>query len=117
MLNDIEWRTATDAEKKAYLEANGYYAVEKMPDGHWKGLTRLMFTTAICLGLDSISLRYRFCFDDPAVALAELQKLNSLDDVPAGWLACRPAERFPQPCFLPEDKAVWTEPRYTPAQE
>ena len=71
------------------LEANGYKNIRQLPDGTHAGLCRLLFTTAICTGLDYHGWAYRYCFDDAALALSELQKLENMDDEPSGFIARR----------------------------
>lgn len=72
------------------LEAKGYYDnVRELPDGTIVGTQRLMFTTAIFVGLNEWGWERRFCFEDPAVAVRELNKMESGEDIPVGWIARR----------------------------
>lgn len=79
----------SDQAFRQMLEANGYYDIRKLPDGTWAALYRLIFTTAICTGLDDLGWAYRWCFDDPDMAAAGLAKLEAMDDEPAGYVARR----------------------------
>lgn len=124
-----EWDSLDEEGKRNYLLKEGYLQADPMPDGNWKGITKLAYTTAICLGIDAVGLTYRFCFEDPVLCLIEYQKLNNINDIPAGWIACRPQDRFPNPCFfdkenpyveMPKDtfrehrgRLVWDKPQYT----
>ena len=79
----------TDPVFLAFLTANNYTNLRELPDGTVAGLQKLLFTTAICTGLDSFGWAYRWCFDDPALAASELAKLESMDDEPTGYIARR----------------------------
>lgn len=84
----LEWDKATCIE---YLQKAGFDNVRRLEDGTWAGTTELMFTRAICLGLNYHGYAYRFCFSDRELATSELQKLTSIDDVPTGFIARRPS--------------------------
>jgi len=79
----------TTEEFHAFLGENGYFEIRELPDGTTAALYRLMYTTAICTGLDSSGWAYRRSFSDPALASAELAKLESMDDKPTGYVAHR----------------------------
>lgn len=53
------------------------------------GTIELMFTRAICTGLNHVGYAYRWCFEDKERALVELAKLQDMDDEPTGWVARR----------------------------
>jgi hypothetical protein len=76
-------------EMQRVLAENHYFAVRELPDGTIAALHRLLFTTAIYTGLDYHGWAYRWCFDDPALALAELNRLQAMDDEPVGFVARR----------------------------
>ena len=73
----------------AFLAENGYFEIRELPDGTTAALHRLLYTTAICTGLDSSGWVYRWCYADPALASAELAKLEAMDDKPLGYAAHR----------------------------
>lgn len=70
------------------LKKNFYYEVRRLDDGI-VALHKLMFTTAICVDLDSIGYAARFCFESEQKAREEINKMKSIDDVPEGWIARR----------------------------
>lgn len=91
-----------DAFIRSQWPNGGYKAGRYLPDGSFAYVARLAFTYGLHLGgnVDS-ACRYRFCFKTEASALAALAGLKSVEDIPAGdWVACRPQERMPQPCFF-----------------
>lgn len=69
-----------------------YLAAQRLPDGSYAVLVRLMTTTAICLGVDKVGWARRFCYRDTAECLAAWQALTSRDDQPTGWIAKRPKD-------------------------
>ena len=81
--------TAPDADLVQSLQ-NDYDAVRVLVDGSIVGLGKLMFTTAVYMGLNRWGYERRYCFQEPERARAEFEKLASEDDEPAGWIAKRP---------------------------
>jgi len=77
------------AEFLKFLAENGYFNVRELPDGTFAGLYKLLFTTAICTGLDEMGYAYRWCFDDPVLALTELTRIETMDEQPIGFIARR----------------------------
>lgn len=74
----------------SYLQDQGYTPVRQLPDGSWAGLTRLLYTTGLCLGLSELGHQRRFCYGKEADALKALNHLQSASDEPTGWIARRP---------------------------
>lgn len=66
-----------------------YDTVRVLPDGSIAAKHRLLYTTAIHLGLDRWGWGKRFCFECPQRALEAFQALQSEDDVPEGFIARR----------------------------
>lgn len=71
----------------------GYFNVLHVPECDiYGGLTRLMFTVAICYDLRELGYAERYCFDDPRLAKRELLAWHERgfnDQRPVGWIACR----------------------------
>ena len=67
-----------------------YHHITEMPDGRRAGIQRLLFTVAVCVGIDDYGCwERRYCFATLADALA------GLDDAaqgiePTGYIARRP---------------------------
>lgn len=77
--------------KEQYEDAGYLLDIRILPDGEVAMLIRLMYTHAICMKPDYISVyEKRYCFSDKPLAKAEFDKLQSGDDVPSGWIATRP---------------------------
>lgn len=77
---------------KEFFEEMEYLYVRQLDDRTWVGLTPLLFTTGLCLGLDEFGWKRRYCFKTSATAISELAKLKTIDDVPTGWVAKRPKD-------------------------
>lgn len=75
-------------ELEAFCRAN-YHTVRKLPDGTLVALHRLMFTLAIFVDLNQWGYEKRYCFKDFDLARSEFEKLQSVDDVPTGFIARR----------------------------
>lgn len=80
---------AKAAELLEWLRHN-YDVVRVLPDGSIAARSRLLFTTAIFLGLDRWGFGNRFCFESPTLAAQRFNELTSEDDEPAGYIARRP---------------------------
>lgn len=85
-----ETRNLTDDQFRKLLESNDYTEIRKLPDGTWVGLTPLLFSVGLCIGLDPIGWARRYDYDNIALARAEIRKLERGDEVPAGWIDRRP---------------------------
>ena len=77
---------------ESFLKDNGYQHIRELEDGSVAALMPLLFTTSICVDLTMDSWSSRYCFKDPQRALEELRKMNSVDDVPTGFIARRGRE-------------------------
>lgn len=78
-----------EAEFREMLERD-YMHVRLLADGVWIGLIEMLYTTALCVGLDRYGYERRYCYEDGHIAFLELQKMQSGRDVPRGWIAARP---------------------------
>lgn len=72
------------------IAEHGYRAARVLPDGSVAALLDLLFTRAICLGVNGESWTRRFCFEDRALADRRYAELVSEDDEPQGYVARRP---------------------------
>ncbi len=79
-----------------YLRDMGYSAAKRLPDGSYAALTRLLTTTAICLGVDGTGWARRFCYQDTAECIHAWQCLQTRADEPTGWIARRPTDQETQ---------------------
>ena len=80
---------AHNAKLIEYLKEQGYENLKALDDGTIVGTLELMFTRAICIGLNEWSWEKRFCFQDREMAVTELNKLVEGDDEPTGYIARR----------------------------
>jgi hypothetical protein len=99
LINDMKaatspGQTGDDEQFEQYLRNQGYINVRRFEDG-WAGITRMMFTWALCTELDMTGYGRRYCYTSEAQAVAQLDKMQSLDDVPEGW-----ERRLPEPNFF-----------------
>lgn len=81
-------------EAEILRKKTGLLACRRLPDGSFAGLQRLVTTTSVVLGIDEFFWRYRFCYTDPDDARNQYLLLQSEEDVPDGWVACRPEVRI-----------------------
>lgn len=85
-------RPNSDAAEVAQLVewlAQDYQRVRVLPDGSIACLGRLMYTTAIFLGVDRYGWSRRFCFKDHGLAARRFEELEGEDSEPAGYIARR----------------------------
>lgn len=83
-----------DDEFKAYLEGQGYHHVRKLNDDAWVGITKMLFTWALCIELDMSGYNRRYCYTSQARAEEEIGKMNVIEDIPTGWLRQLPERQF-----------------------
>ncbi len=81
-----------DAFTRWLREEQGYLGVQRLPDGSYATLTRLLTTLAICLGVDKTGWSRRFCYRDITECLVAWEHLASKQDEPTGWIARRPED-------------------------
>jgi hypothetical protein len=80
---------ATEAELD-FLKSQEYYSLVVLEDGTICGLSRLMFTTALYIGLNGDGWERRYCYPEEQQALKALGYLKTGDDEPArGYVARR----------------------------
>lgn len=82
----------TDAQFRAFLAENGYYAIRQLPDGTWAALIRLMFTTGMCVGIHSFGWTRRYCYENECNARGALADLQAWDDAPEPTYVARRGE-------------------------
>lgn len=80
---------ATEAELE-FLRSQEYYALVVLGDGTICGLSRLMYTTALYIGLNGDGWERRYCYPEEQQAQKALGYLQTGDDEPArGYVAKR----------------------------
>jgi len=75
----------TDDEMKGFLADQGYFGVRKVGD-KWIGCTRMLYTTALCIGLDDTGYAIRYDYEDPGAALLAALNLIDIDNPLPGWV-------------------------------
>ena len=72
------------------VESGNFLVVKRLKDGSYAGISNLMFTRAIHLGVTELSWERRFCYDDMNELMGSWDELESRFDEPTGWIATRP---------------------------
>lgn len=70
-------------------EQGDYVELRVLPDGSIAGLLDLIYTRAICLGINAYGYERRFCFSDRRLATERFKQLRSEEDEPQGYIARR----------------------------
>jgi hypothetical protein len=52
----------------------------------WCALSQMLFTWALCVGLDPVGRKYRYCFEHHKDALDSLQNWDGQGDAPGNWI-------------------------------
>jgi hypothetical protein len=64
----------------------GYVAPKQFPSGEWAALRPMVYTTALCVGLDESSYARRFCYTNGLAAILALAQWDGVGDPPGPWL-------------------------------
>jgi hypothetical protein len=72
------------------LKANGEYQdLRLLDDGTIVGTGKLMYTTALYVGITDTGYERRYCYKDISALKNSLQSIKTIDDEPNGWIAKR----------------------------
>lgn len=75
----------------------GYSKVRLTSSGEWIGVTNMLFTAGLCVGLDRIGYRTRFCYPDRASAELAASKWDGFGDPPGPWIKEKGKVQRPNP--------------------
>lgn len=85
----------TEAELGVYLTtAGGYDMVRKLPDGKFIGVTRMITTTGLFVGLTEDMYERRYCFEHYGDAATAFAEWNGVGDPPGPWIKEKPSNRL-----------------------
>lgn len=88
-MTQTAFKPKTDDEMMAFLAMQGYSNVRKV-EGGFIGLTPLIYTTGLCIGLDAWGYEERYCYGDRFLAERACNAMKSVDDEPmTGYVAKR----------------------------
>ena len=78
------------------IECRQYEIVRVLPDGTRCGLHRMMFTSALLVGISKDGLEYerRYCYPDFIAAFAALIVWDGNGDPPGPWIKEKPGDRL-----------------------
>lgn len=84
------------SQRTNYLQQeNGwayYDPLRTLPDQSVAGVSKMIFTWALCVDMDSVGWARRYCYETKKEAVDALNALTSKGDEPSGWLAKRPQD-------------------------
>ena len=81
-----DWMRSDDAQ---------FMGAKRLADGSYAGIYPLLFTYALCLGVNELqAYQARFCYDNMAACLHAFENLSSAHDEPEGWIARRPTQPY-----------------------
>lgn len=69
-----------------FLRNEGYTHVAKLPDGRWAGVQRLIFTWALCYGLDQKGNNGHYAYERLQAAMEALHTWSGVGDPPGPWI-------------------------------
>jgi len=76
----------TDEEFIAIMRSNGYVCVQKLPNGMWVGMQRMLYTTGLFIGLTVEGYSGRYCYERFADVKDALQTWDGTGDPPGPWI-------------------------------
>jgi len=75
-----------------WLAANGYSNIREI-NGELVGVTQMMFTGSIVIGMDRVGYRTRYCYPTIEDARKALETWTGEGDPPGPWIKQKPEER------------------------
>lgn len=93
-----------DKEWIAHFKKQGCLVIKKLSiDKKWCGVVSVADKYILLVDMTDESCRYNFCFSSLDSAVAALNSMTTIKDIPTGWFSCKPSDRLPQPYFEGED--------------
>jgi hypothetical protein len=75
------------------LNALGYQHVRAVPNQDTCGLMRMLYTTALVVGLDNTGYSRRYCYESYDDACYALSQWDGSGDPPGPWIKEKPSDR------------------------
>jgi len=76
------------------LNREGYTRCRRLPTGEIAGILPQIYTVGLCVGLNEIGYRTRFCYEHRNDALAALESWDGRRDPPGPWIKQKPEDRL-----------------------
>lgn len=83
-----------NSDLHAILDRDGYENLREFPDGVIAGISQMMFTTALVVGLDEAGYQRRYCYERKADAVAALDAWDGSGDPSGPWIKEKPSDRL-----------------------
>lgn len=71
------------------LDREGYRPLRDLPSGELAGVMDMMWTAALCVGLDELGYRVRYCYATRAEAEAALKAWDGAGDPSGPWIKAK----------------------------
>jgi hypothetical protein len=68
------------------LEKLGYFNLVYIKGLGWCGITKMLFTYALCVSLNEFGYMCRYCFEHEIDAVGSLNAWDGQDDAPGPWI-------------------------------
>ena len=72
----------------------GYNPVRVLPTGELAGVSDMIFTTALVVGIDEIGYKTRYCYELRSDAETALREWTGVGDPPGPWVKQKPEDRL-----------------------
>ena len=70
-------------------QRQGYRQLRRLPSGEIAGISRLLYTTALFVGIDGTGYRLRYCYENDLHALEALKQWDGTGDPPGPWIKAK----------------------------
>ncbi len=74
--------------------AEDYQNLKVMPNGIACGIGKMVFTTALYVGLNHCGYERRYCYEEWTAAVAALEAWDGTGDPPGPWIKEKPGDRL-----------------------
>lgn len=64
----------------------GYAFARQLPDGRWVGVSAMLYTFGLFVGLDAVGYSYRYCYETAAEAALAAATWDGAGHPPGAWI-------------------------------
>jgi hypothetical protein len=79
-------------DMKRFLEKQGFVSVKQLKNGEWIGISRMLYTWGLCVGLDKFGYKKRYCYERLSDAVGAVLLYEGEGDPDGPWIKVKGEE-------------------------